>query len=172
MRTFLLVSALALQPHAVLVGHAAETAPRFDPLKATYAIEHQKVTLENGKAVSKPVEPGSAVRTTTKILGRPVRGDLNGDSKTDAAIVLMEDPGGSGTFYYVAAAVNVNGQAEGTNAILLGDRIALLAVRIVSRQIIVTYADRKPSEPFAAKATVRVIKRFVLQGQLLKEVGP
>jgi len=172
MRTFVLVTALALEWYVVLVGDAAETAPRFNPRNATYNIGDEKVTLVDGKAVGKLAEPGSAMRTVTKIVGRPASGDLNRDGKVDAAVILMQDPGGSGTFYYIAAAVNVNGQAQGTNAILLGDRIALRTVRIISGQIIVSYADRKPSEPFAAKPTVPVTKRFVLQGQVLKEAAP
>jgi hypothetical protein len=171
MRTFELVTALALARCVVLVGDASESVARFNPLNATYNVGDDKVKLVDGKAISKPAQPGSAIRTITKIVVRPASGDLNRDGKTDAAVVLMQDPGGSGTFYYIAAAVNVNGQAQGTNAILLGARIALRTVRIVSGQIIVTYADRKPSEPFAAKPTVPVTKRFVLQGQVLKEAA-
>jgi hypothetical protein len=170
MRRFVLITAAALS--VVLVSDAAEITPRLNPLNATYNIDNEKVTLVDGKTMSKPVELGAATRTITKILGRPASGDLNSDGKADAAVVLTQNPGGSGTFYYVAAAVNVNGQAHGTNAILLGDRIALRTVRIVGGQIIVAYADRKRSEPFSAKPTVPVTKHFVLQGQVLKEAAP
>ena len=40
--------------------------------------------------------PGSATKATIKIVGRPARGDLNGDGKADAAVFLMMDPDGSG----------------------------------------------------------------------------
>src|SRR6516162_2549498 len=137
----------ALSLGVVLVSDAAETTWHFSPLNATFTIDGKRVTLVGGEAASKPVEPGAATRTITKIVGRPASGDLNGDGKADAAVVLMQNPGGSGNFYYIAAAVNVNGQAQGTNAIMLGDRIALRTVRIVGGQIVVTYADRKPGEP-------------------------
>ena len=124
----------------------------------------------NGKAVSN-AEPGSATRTTTRIIGRPVTGDLNGDGVADAAVVLIRDAGGSGAYYYVAAAINIGGKAEGTNAKFLGDRITLRTIRIVNRQILVTYLDRKPSEPFSAKPTIAVTKRYALQGRVLKLIA-
>jgi hypothetical protein len=171
-KTFALITALALQPHLILVSDAAETAPRFNPLNATYDMGDGKVMLVNGEAASNPGEPGLARRITTKIVGSPARGDLNGDGKADAAVVLMRDPGGSGNFYYIAAAINVNGKAEGTNAVLLGDRISPRTVRIVRGQIMVTYADRNPNDPFTAKPTVPVTKRYMLKGRVLKEVAP
>jgi hypothetical protein len=125
----------------------------------------------NGKAVSN-AEPGSATRTTTRIIGRPANGDLNGDGVADAAIVLMRDAGGSGAYYYVAAAINMSGRAEGTDAKFLGDRITLRAIRIVNGQILVTYLDRKPSEPLSLKPIIAVTKGYELQGRVLKVVAP
>jgi hypothetical protein len=154
----------------VHLADAAETTDHFNPLSATYEIGNRKITLVGGKAVSKPIAPG-ATTTTTKIIGTPASGDLNSDGKTDAALVLTQDWGGSGTFYYIAAAVNLNGRAQGTNAILLGDRIAPRRVKIVSGQIIVTYLERKNGEPFSTKPTVPVTKRFVLEGEALKEAA-
>jgi hypothetical protein len=170
MRMLVWIPALALG--VVPVSDAAETTPHFDPLNATYSIDNEKITLVDGKVVSKPVEPGAATRPITRILGRPASGDLNGDGRADAAVELMRDSGGSATFYYVAAAVNLRGQAQGTNAVLLGDRIAIRTIRIISEQIVVTYADRKSGEPFSAKPTVPITRRFVLQGQVLKEAAP
>jgi hypothetical protein len=45
-------------------------------------------------------------------------------------LLITHDPGGSGTFYYVAAAINVNKRYQGTNAVLLGDRIAPMDIGI------------------------------------------
>ncbi|MEE4263993.1 MAG: hypothetical protein V2I56_14985, partial [Desulfobacteraceae bacterium] len=92
-------------------------------LKAVYTIEKRDIHLISGRA-EVPVAPGSAINITTTVFGEPVYGDLNGDGRDDAALFLVYDPGGSGTFYYVATAITRDGIFQGTNAVLLGDRIA------------------------------------------------
>jgi hypothetical protein len=166
MRTLLLVTGLAWWTCVVGAGHAGEPTRRFNPLDATYTLENETITLVNGKAASN-AEPGSATRTTIGSIGHSANGDLNGDGVADAAIVLIRDAGGSGAYYYVAAAINIGGRAEGTDAKFLGDRITLRTIRIVNRQILVTYLDRKPGEPLSAKPTIAVTKRYALQGRVL-----
>jgi hypothetical protein len=124
MRTLLLVTGLAGWTCVVGAGHAGERARRFNPLDATYTLENEMITLLNGKAVWN-AEPGLATRTTIGSIGRPANGDLNGDGVADAAIVLMRDAGGSGAYYYVAAAINIGGRAEGTDAkfLIWGDLV-------------------------------------------------
>ena len=46
--------------------------------------------------------PDSATKIRTLIAGDMVEGDIDGDGDKDAALILVHDPGGSGTFYYVA----------------------------------------------------------------------
>ena len=45
------------------------------------------------------------------------------DGDKDAPLLLTHDPSGSGTFYYVAATINVNGRYQATNTVLLDDLI-------------------------------------------------
>jgi hypothetical protein len=143
----------------------------FDPLNATYSIEGQSVTLADGKA-EMVAAPGSATKVVTTIFGQPVSGDLNGDGVVDAAVMLVQDPGGSGTFYYVATAINNNNVAQGSNAILLGDRIAPQNITIKSNKIVANYADRKPGDPMTAPPSVGVTKYFIYDRGDLKETFP
>ena len=122
----------------------------------------------NGKAESSAA-PGSATKITTIIFGIPVSGDLNGDGKPDAGIMIVQEPGGSGTFYYVAAAVNTTSGAKGTNAILLGDRVAPQNIEITNGEIIANYADRKPGEPFTVQPSQGISKYLILNGDTLVE---
>lgn len=132
-------------------------APPFDPLNTTYTIDGQTVTLKNGSS-SMPAAPGSASLVTTSIFGQPASGDLNGDGKADAAVMLVQNTGGSGTFFYIAAVIN--GGIEGTNAILLGDRIAPQNIQIEKGRIVVNYATRKSGEPMTAQPSVGVSRYF------------
>lgn len=140
----------------------------FDPLNAPYTIDSQTITLVNGKAETEAA-PGSATKIITMIFGEPIRGDLNGDGKTDAALMLMQNPGGSGTFYYIAAALNTDTGARGTNAILLGDRVAPQNVEIKNGQVIANYTERKPDEPMTAQPSIGVSKYVNINGLTLTE---
>jgi hypothetical protein len=147
---------------------APKTPIAFDPLNTTYTIDNQPVTLINGKAES-AAAPGSVTKITTMIFGIPVSGDLNGDGKPDAAVMIVQEPGGSGTFYYAAAAINTGNGAQGTNAILLGDRVAPQNIEIRNGEIIANYADRNPGESFAIQPSLGVSKYLILSGNTLVE---
>lgn len=146
-----------------------ETAA-FDPLSATYLVDGTAVTLKDGVSVvviPGAKDPGATMKTTTRIFGEPNYADLNKDGAPDAFLLLVQDTGGSGSFFYIAAALNKNGSAIGTDAILLGDRIAPQNIQIQNSEIIVNYADRKPNEPFAVPPSVGVSKYFAIQGDTL-----
>ena len=133
---------------------------------ARYVIENKQVTLVNGVNVVEAA-PGSASKVTTRYFGNEAKGDFNGDGKEDVAFLLTQDTGGSGTFYYVVAAIATASGYQGTNAIILGDRIAPQTTEFRDGKIIVNFADRLPSEPMTAKPSVGVSKYYkVVDGQL------
>lgn len=149
---------------------ADRTGP--DPLNTTYRIEGQPIALVNGHHESLAA-PGSATRVKTALWKQPVFGDLDGDGDEDAALLLTQDPGGSGTFYYVAAAVNADGRHIGTDTVLLGDRIVATGIEIINGRIAVNYTDRRPAEPMRATPSVsRTMALMVQHGQLLASTSP
>jgi heat shock protein HslJ len=151
----------ACQQHATPVPPAA-----FDPANATYTFDGRPITLVNGRAFE--AASGSEVAVTTTMFGQPVSGDLNGDGMNDAVVMLVRDTGGTGTFYYVAADINQAGLNQGTNAIVLGDRIAPQNVETSSGQVIANYADRNPGEPMTTPPSLGVSKYFtVTAGRLV-----
>lgn len=136
---------------------------------ATYSVDGRDVTLVNG-IETEPAAPGSASQITTQFFGDDATGDLNGDGTPDTAFLLTQSGGGSGTFFYAAAAVKTASGYRGTNAILLGDRIAPQSTQIKDGQFIVNYAVREPGDPMTAQPSVGVTKRFALKGTTLIEM--
>ncbi len=163
----LVVLSFMAVPRKIQSGETTVTASAFDPTNATYVIEGQSVTLVNGKFEASAA-PDSATETTTTLFERAA-GDLNGDGRSDAAVILVQNPGGSGTFYYVAAAINTPSGAQGTNAILLGDRIAPQNISIKNEAVVMNYADRNPGEPFSTPPSVGITKYFAYANSMLKE---
>jgi hypothetical protein len=136
-------------------------------------IDGKQVTLVNGVAETEAA-PGSATKVTTKYFGNAVDVDLNADGLMDSGFLLTQDGGGSGTFFYVAAALQQSGGSyQGTNAIFIGDRIAPQSTNVDPNnpaQFIVNYADRKPDEPMSAQPSVAVSRTFKLDQGSLAEV--
>lgn len=124
---------------------------------ATYMIDGREVTLVSGVAEIEAA-PDATTRTITRYFGNEAHGDVNGDGVEDVVFLLSQDFGGSGTFYYVVVALQVNGGYKGTNAVLLGDRVAPQTTEIHGSEIVVNYAQRAPGEPMTARPSIGVSK--------------
>lgn len=126
----------------------------FDHKNAEYIIDGQRVKLVDGIAETEAA-PGSATKVVTKYFGNEVQRDLNGDGKEDMVFILTQEPGGSGTFFYVVAAVSSETGYVGSQAVLLGDRIAPQTTEFGNNDIvIVNYADRNPGEDFSVQPSL------------------
>lgn len=141
-----------------------------DPLDATYSIGGAPVHLAGGRART-PAAPGSATMVTTRVAGAPVRGDLDRDGDEDAVLLLVHDPGGSGTFHYLAAARREDGGWRGARAVLLGDRVAPGALEIRDGVIVADVLDRRPGEPMSTPPRVPRTALFVLDDGALAARG-
>ncbi len=119
----------------------------------TVTIDEQTFDLRDGVAQVDPA-PGSATKNTLRIVGEPVAGDVNGDGRPDSALLLSNDPGGSGTFYYAVVAINDGGGYHATNALLLGDRIAPKSLDVSDGRFVYRFLDRDPGQAMSAEPTV------------------
>jgi hypothetical protein len=140
-----------------------------DARNATYIIDGEGFALVNGKSEKETVS-GSASKIITQYFGNEAKGDFNNDGVEDVAFILTQSGGGTGNFYYVAAALSQRNGYNGTNAILLGDRIAPQTTEFRNGEIIVNYADRKPDEAMAEAPSVGVSRYFKVMDGVLTEI--
>ncbi len=126
-----------------------------DHKNATYIIGGRSVTLTDGWSETDSGADSSS-KIVTRYFGNEVWYDLDGDGREDVVFLLTQETGGSGTFFYVVAALDTADGFIGSQGLLLGDRIAPQTTE-VSRNpdhknvIVVNYADRKPGEPMTTR---------------------
>jgi heat shock protein HslJ len=160
-KTYILVLVIVLFAGIVYIDtvtHPAVEAPVVITVpsakNATYVIDGKPVTLKDGISEIEAA-PGSTSKIVTKYFGNEVTHDFNGDQRDDVAFIITQETGGSGTFFYVVAALNTQAGYVGSDGVLLGDRIAPQTTSIGKGNIIVVnYADRKPSESFAVQPSI------------------
>ncbi len=125
--------------------------------------------LVDGK-YSEPAAPGSATKTIIKLHDLMAFGRAP-DGRPLAAAVLVTDPGGSGTFYDLAAVITRGGKPGHVATVNLGDRVKIESLVIENGQIVVEMITQGPDDPMACP-TLRVVRRYVLQGEKLVSVDP
>lgn len=134
----------------------------MNPKNATYTIEGVQVTLTNGSAIKDG--------TTVRYFGNETRADFDGDGKEDTAFLLTTSGAGTGTFYYLAVALDKDNGYLGTNTLFIGDRISPQTTEFKNGEIIVNYADRNPGEPMVTKPSLGVSRYFALANGSLIEI--
>jgi hypothetical protein len=139
-----------------------EPASILNYKNGTYNIDGQKITLKDGYFSS------AETKDVVRFFGNEISGDFNNDGVLDEVFLLTKDSQGSGVFYYVSAMVSSGKKFVGTNALLLGDRIAPQTTEFSDGKIIVNFADRLPEQSFTSPPSNGISKYFVIEGTELK----
>lgn len=153
----LAVLALLLTGFLIFRGDNVVEVSGTGYLNTTYKVDGKEVRLVNGK--SEEVVLGSSSKIVTQYFGNEVKSDLDDDGREDIAFILTQQAGGSGTFYYVVAALNKDSGYVGSDGYLLGDRIAPQTTELSRNSrhknvIVVNYADRNAGEPMTTKPSM------------------
>lgn len=151
-----------------LSGRSVDTPPVGEYNSVTYTIDGKPVTLINGK--SETDIPSSTSKIITQYFGNAATGDLDGDDQPDVAFLITQTTGGSGTYYYVVVTRALGKEWVGTNAVLLGDRVAPQTTEIKNGRLIVNYADRGPGEPMTVQPSVGKSMYLILQDGVLVSI--
>ena len=131
--------------------------------------EYQTEFSSSGKIngiYKEKIVPDSFTELVVTLSDKMAFGDLNGDGEKDAAVILIINPGGSGTFRYLAAVINQNGAPNHVASQLLGDRVKVKSLSIKSGEITVKMITHGPSDPLCCP-TLEAIQDYQLQGDKL-----
>jgi hypothetical protein len=86
-------------------------------------------------------------------------GDVTGNGRADAAVVLATNTGGSGVFHSLAVVQDVDGEPVNVAAADLGDRIKVEALAVEGDRILVAMIAHGPGDPFCCP-TLPVTRAF------------
>jgi hypothetical protein len=128
-----------------------ETKP--DVKNMIYDVEGTIFELKNGEAEYKFSEDSETTNSLV-IFGEPVYGDVDKDGDEDTALWLVNDPGGTGKFYYAVLVLNNGDVYKTTNTVFLGDRIAPQTLEIKPEGVVYNFAERSPEDPMTAEPSV------------------
>ncbi len=168
--TMIATVALGIVGYFVVTNYKAGTLPANQApavistnyKDSTYIIDGTPIKLQNGLS-EKETSPGSETKIRTQFFGNELRKDINKDGKEDVIFLITQTKGGSGTFYYVVAALKTETGYNGSHALLLGDRIAPQTTEPgPNTSVIINYADRKPNEAFTVSPSIGKSLRLIL----------
>jgi heat shock protein HslJ len=123
-------------------------------------------TLVNGE-YHEPAAPGSASETVVKLGEWVAYGEL-ADGTLVAAVILLTNSGGSGTFYHLHLMRDASGQAVSLASTLLGDRVKINSLKFDGDKIVVDMIVQGPEDAMCCP-TKPVVDTYAYQdGQLVK----
>jgi hypothetical protein len=128
-----------------------------------------KVKLTNGICTESFI-PSSSTRIVVKMAEPVAIGDLNGDRVDDAAVILISHPGTTGTYYDLAAVVNVEGVPYNIATEPLGESIRLKSLTMTEAVIKIEMVIHGPGDPLCCP-TLPVTWSYRLQGNQLVPVN-
>ena len=129
-----------------------------------------KARLRDGRYREKAA-PGSASEVVVTLSDMRAAGDLDGDGRDDAAVILVISSGGSGTFYYLAAVLNREGKAFHEASVYMGDRIRVRGLAVREGRIEIDMTVQGPGDPMV-RPTLETSRRYRLKGHRLVAASP
>lgn len=132
----------------------------FDPINTRFNINQSDIQLINGYA-EQMTSSDTSSKITTQVWGEPKVSDLNADGQRDAVLILSQNTGGSGTFYYLVVAIREGNQYKGSKGVLLGDRIQPQKIKVVANRVTVEFLERFKGQPYTTSPSVLTKQKVV-----------
>jgi len=119
---------------------------------------------------NEPITTDSATKLGVMLTNFAAFGDLDGDGQEEAVIILISNPGGSGTFYDLAV-VRKQGEALiNPDSLQLGDRVQIKNIHVKNSEILLEMLTQGPDDPMCCP-TQQVINVYTLKSGRLVQVS-
>lgn len=156
-------------------GAALSEAPSMEELAgATYeGITDSPIHLQGGRWEGKPPTPGAASRPYVQLVdGVRETGDIDGDGKDEAVVVLVYNGGGSGNFVHVAVVGRRNGGTRNLATALVGDRVSIRSIHVSEGLLEIDLVQQGPGDPMCCPSE-RAFRSWAFdQGSLVEITAP
>lgn len=150
-----------------------QSAPDMESIgDATFSgIYDHPFTLIDGRWAGEPFEPGGASRPTAGLAKDfYLSGDLDGDGRNEAIVVLWENSGGSGSYSYVAVVGWQDGKVENIGTAEIGDRVQVRDGEFDGQHIILTVVQQG-SDDAACCPSQKATRTWLMTPNGLQEGG-
>ncbi len=137
-------------------------ATDIDLGNTVYTIDDRRIPLVDGSFES--AVNGSSAVYKTKLLEGPAFADVDGDGVKDAVVLLRDETGGTGIFYYTAAVLSKAGSWLATDTVFIGDRIRIKEISIDNGVISISVLERGDGEAMTAEPTLPMVYQFKIEG--------
>jgi len=112
-----------------------------------------------------PIAPDSATELVVSLTDYLVAGEI-GTAGQASAVILVTQPGGSGSFYDLAVVAKINGEPNNLATIFIGDRVLINNIFIENGEVVLDMIIHGSEDPMCCP-TQHAIQRFALQGSEL-----
>lgn len=165
-----IIIALALVVVAgMFLAHRPSMAPTTPQIQLTaFNFGNQKIMLDNEALNFVNGVYESTDETYGQHMAQVANRSVN-QAGNRAAAILIDSPGGSGTFYYLIGAMQKDGKELYSEPIPLGDRIKMVSVSVDNPEeenngvVTIEYLDRPKNAPMSTDPTVAVIKHYAFE---------
>jgi uncharacterized lipoprotein NlpE involved in copper resistance len=164
-----------IEPGWKLCLPGAQTAQSGFTVDALKNAEYLSEWTASGTAVlsdgqyEESIVPGAATKIVVLLSDRMAFGYAS-DGQPLAAVILITDPGGSGTFYDLALVLEQDGELANVAATFLGDRAKIRSLAVQDGQFVLEMVTHGPDDPMCCP-TQRVRKTYALEGDQLVEIA-
>ena len=151
-------------------GEAPVGLSQQELANATYTSEFTQsgtATLVDGE-YSEAAAPGSATQTVVTLTPYVAYGQIDGQDA--AAVVLVTDPSGSGTFYTLHLMTAQAAKPVELSSTSLGDRVQINSITIEGNQIVMDMVQAGPDDPMCCPSQ-QVINTYEVQDGQLVEIS-
>lgn len=140
----------------------------FDFGNQTFTLDDQALVFRSGTYTQSSQYEGTHTADIKHISISP--------NASRAAAILIDQPGGSGTFYYLVGAMMKDGKEVYSTPVLLGDRILFMKAAVEdpgehdNGEIVLEYLDHGPNDPMSGEPTKQMTKKYSFEdsGELIE----